>query len=75
MSAEVDYIEVPEAAEILGVSESQMRIYYRAGKLKTAKKVRGTKWLVSRKEIEGIADETIEINFSGAWGVVYGKDD
>ena len=68
-----ELIKVSEAAEILGVSESLMRVYFRAGRLKTAKKVRGTSWMVSRKEIEGIADETIEVSFVGAWSEVYGR--
>jgi len=69
-----DTVDVDDAAKILNVSGSQLRVYARAGKFKTARKVRGTRWLFSRSEMEGIASGKIEIDFTGAWGVLYGKE-
>jgi len=62
-----EMISAKEAADILGVSPSVVRVWIRAGVFKTAKKVRGTRWLVSKEEVEeGPLDVT------GAWGKVYG---
>lgn len=66
-------MSVKDAARMIEVSESSFRIYCRAGKFETARKVRGTTWMVSREEMTAIANGEKEIDFSGAWEEVYGK--
>lgn len=67
-----DLINVTEAAIALGVTETQFRLYARAGKFTTARKIRGTRWVVSRKEVEAIVSGKIDTDFSGTWDTVYG---
>lgn len=69
----LEMIGAVEASEMLGCGDGMFRIYARTGKFKTAKKVRGTTWMVSKMEIEGIMDGTIKVDFTGAMGQVYGK--
>ena len=70
-----DMIDVNVAASMLDVSESMFRVYLRAGKFKTAEKVRGTRWMVSQTEIQKIVDGKIQLDVAGAWDKVHGKKD
>jgi len=65
-------IGVTEAAKLLNISGTLFRMYCRAGKFKSARKVRGTTWVLERKEVEDIAKGKIEVDFSGTWSALYG---
>lgn len=67
-----DLMSVSDAALALGVTETQFRLYARAGKFRTARKIRGTRWVVSRSEVEGIVSGVLDTDFSGTWHTVYG---
>ena len=70
-----DMIDVNVAASMLDVSESMFRVYLRAGRFETAKKVRGTRWMVSQDEIQNIIGGKVQLNVAGAWDEVHGKKD
>ena len=68
-------IDVTTAASMLDVSDSMFRVYLRAGCFKTAKKVRGTRWMVDAVEVQHIIDGKVQPDFTGAWEKVHGKED
>ena len=73
MKTRNDSITAKEAAELLGLSGSHFRVYCRAGKFETARKVRGTVWYIDRKEVEDIVQGKKLVDFSGAFGELYGE--
>ena len=64
-------LSAKDAAVLLGVSGSLFRVYCRAGRFDTARKVYGTKWVIDKDEVLAIANGEKHVDFSGAWGVVY----
>lgn len=71
---ETEYIGTTAAAAILHISIPTMNLYCRAGKFKTAEKIRGTVWRVAKSEIEAIEKGDSDVDFSGAMGAVSGKN-
>lgn len=57
-----DYVSADEAACIMGVSGALMRHYLRRNVFRTARKLRGTTWQVSRSEVERAKRENWDLS-------------
>jgi len=53
---------VKEAAEIAGVTTTTIRLYLRKGIFKSAHKIRGTRWMIDRDEVEELINGDIDIS-------------
>ena len=65
-----ELLTADEAAELMGIASNTFRTYCRAGKFDTARKLRGTTWVIEKEEIDKLVSGEKEINFSGAWRVL-----
>lgn len=53
---------VKQAADLLEVTPTTVRLYIRKGVFESAKKSRGTRWYIDRKEIEALMNDEIDIS-------------
>ena len=55
------FVSVTTAAAILEIRPDLLRLYIRKGVFKTAKKLRGTRWVIRRKEVEQIKEKGLDV--------------
>jgi len=55
-------VTVRQAAEMLNVTPTTIRLYLRKGVFESAKKTRGTRWQIDREEIEAVINGEIDIS-------------
>ena len=66
MSSEINirgkwYYSASKVAEVLEVNLDLLRLYIRRGVFKTARKVRGTRWYVRKKEVDKIKEKGLDV--------------
>ena len=56
-----EFVPLPSAAEFLGLTQPTARLYVRLGVFKTAKKLRGTRWIIKATEVRRFAEKGIPV--------------
>ena len=55
-------VTVKQAAEMLDVTPTTIRLYLRKGVFESARKTRGTRWQIDREEVEAVTNGEIDIS-------------